>query len=116
MHFFHPHPLLVWITPVSSQPLHSLIHSTHPPSLTANMADAVGGAPKVNGHANGYPSAYAAKYELAAHFIGGNELSRAPPSKVKDFVAAHDGHTVITSVSFASFRRIGCLGVIGKQS
>lgn len=66
------------------------------------MADAVGGASQangVNGHANGAPSSYAAKYNLASHFIGGNELSNAPPSKVKDFVAAHDGHTVITSVS-----------------
>lgn len=71
------------------------------------MADAVGGAPKVNGtangHANGAPSSYAAKFNLASHFIGGNELSNAPPSKVKDFVAAHDGHTVITSVSRAEF-------------
>ena len=64
------------------------------------MADTVGGAaPKVNGHANGAPSSYAAKYNLASHFIGGNELSKAAPSKVKDFVAASDGHTVITSVS-----------------
>lgn len=62
------------------------------------MADAVGGAPKANGHVNGYPSSYAAKYKLAPHFIGGNDLSKAPPSKVKDFVAAHDGHTVITNV------------------
>jgi acetyl-CoA carboxylase/biotin carboxylase 1 len=53
-----------------------------------------------NGHSNGeaYPSAFAAKYNLAPHFIGGNELAKAPPSKVKDFVIAHDGHTVITSV------------------
>lgn len=51
-----------------------------------------------NGHPNGAPSSYAAKYNLADHFIGGNALPRAPPSKVKDFVAAHDGHTVITSV------------------
>lgn len=64
------------------------------------MADAVGGAAKVNGHSNGFPSAYAAKYNLASHFIGGNALPTAPPSKVKDFVAAHDGHTVITNVSF----------------
>lgn len=77
------------------------------------MADAVGGAPKVNGtsngavngHANGAPSSYSAKFNLAAHFIGGNELSNAPPSKVKDFVQAHDGHTVITSVSEANFSR-----------
>lgn len=62
------------------------------------MADAVGGAAKVNGHANGYPSSYAAKYNLASHFIGGNALNKAPPTKVKDFVQAHDGHTVITNV------------------
>lgn len=62
------------------------------------MADAVGGAPKVNGTMNGHPTSYAAKFNLAPHFIGGNELSQAPPSKVKDFVAANDGHTVITNV------------------
>ncbi|KAI5362011.1 Putative biotin/lipoyl attachment, biotin-binding, biotin carboxylase-like domain-containing protein [Septoria linicola] len=66
------------------------------------MADAVGGATKVNGHSNGFPSTYAAKYNLAAHFIGGNALPKAPPSKVKDFVAAHDGHTVITNVLIAN--------------
>ncbi|KAK4624494.1 Acetyl-CoA carboxylase [Fulvia fulva] len=66
------------------------------------MADAVAGAPKTNGHLNGYPSKMAAKYNLAPHFIGGNELSSAAPSKVKDFVAAHDGHTVITSVLIAN--------------
>ncbi|GIZ45206.1 hypothetical protein CKM354_000838600 [Cercospora kikuchii] len=66
------------------------------------MSDAVGGAAKVNGHSNGFPSAYAAKYNLASHFIGGNALPTAPPSKVKDFVAAHDGHTVITNVLIAN--------------
>ncbi|KAK3114647.1 acetyl-coenzyme-A carboxylase [Teratosphaeriaceae sp. CCFEE 6253] len=69
------------------------------------MADAVGGASRangVNGHGNGYPSSYASKYNLAAHFIGGNELSNAAPSKVKDFVAQHDGHTVITKVLIAN--------------
>jgi hypothetical protein len=66
-------------------------------SVVAKMADAVSGA--VNGHANGAPSSYAAKFNLASHFIGGSELSKAPPSKVKDFVAASDGHTVISSVS-----------------
>lgn len=66
------------------------------------MADAVAGAPKTNGHLNGYPSKMAAKYNLAPHFIGGNELSSAAPSKVKDFVAAHDGHTVITSVRISA--------------
>lgn len=42
----------------------------------------------------------AAKYNLPAHFIGGNHLGNAAPSKVKDFVAGHGGHTVITNVSF----------------
>lgn len=70
--------------------------------LPAKMTDAVGGAPKANGHVNGAPSSYAAKFNLASHFIGGNELSQAPPSKVKDFVAAHDGHTVITNVRSSS--------------
>ena len=48
-------------------------------------------------HANGKAS-YAEKFKLADHFIGGNKLANAPASKVKDFVASHDGHTVITNV------------------
>ncbi|RFU30919.1 hypothetical protein B7463_g5389, partial [Scytalidium lignicola] len=72
-------------------------------------------AAKVNGngvkpHTNGtvpvtngsYPSAYAAKHKLADHFIGGSRLENAAPGPVKDFVAAHDGHTVITSVLIAN--------------
>ena len=57
-----------------------------------------------NGKANGTvpimngTSSYAAKHNLADHFIGGNRLENAAPSKVKDFVASHDGHTVITNV------------------
>ena len=51
-----------------------------------------GTVPLVNG------GSYAAKFHLADHFIGGNKLDVAPPSKVKDFVAKHDGHTVITNV------------------
>jgi acetyl-CoA carboxylase / biotin carboxylase 1 len=47
---------------------------------------------------NGTPSSNAAKYNLPSHFIGGNHLAAAPPSKVKDFVAAHGGHTVIKNV------------------
>lgn len=43
-------------------------------------------------------SSYAAKHKLAPHFIGGNHLNVAPASSVKDFVANHDGHTVITNV------------------
>ena len=53
----------------------------------------------MNGHVNGAPSSYAAKFDIPSHFIGGNELSQSRPSKVKDFVAANDGHTVITNVS-----------------
>ena len=44
----------------------------------------------------------AAKYSLPSHFIGGNHLDAAAPSSVKDFVAQHEGHSVITSVSFGS--------------
>jgi acetyl-CoA carboxylase/biotin carboxylase 1 len=53
--------------------------------------------------ANGAPSSNAAKYNLPSHFIGGNHLGVAPSSKVKDFVAAHGGHTVITNVSFSKY-------------
>jgi hypothetical protein len=47
---------------------------------------------------NGTPSSSAVNYNLPAHFIGGNHLAVAAPSKVKDFVASHGGHTVITNV------------------
>jgi acetyl-CoA carboxylase/biotin carboxylase 1 len=52
-----------------------------------------------SGHssANGKAS-YAEKHNIADHFIGGNRLANAPASKVKDFVAQNDGHTVITNV------------------
>jgi acetyl-CoA carboxylase / biotin carboxylase 1 len=58
-----------------------------------------------NGAANGLvngKATYAEKHKLAPHFIGGNKLSSAPESNVKDFVAKHDGHTVITNVSTSS--------------
>ncbi|KAF1971051.1 acetyl-CoA carboxylase [Bimuria novae-zelandiae CBS 107.79] len=55
-----------------------------------------------NGTANGSPSSSATRYNLAPHFIGGNHLGAAAPGKVKDFVTAHDGHTVITSVLIAN--------------
>ncbi|KAL2270555.1 hypothetical protein VTJ83DRAFT_2739 [Remersonia thermophila] len=51
--------------------------------------------------ANG-KTTYAEKHKLPSHFIGGNRLENAPPSKVKDFVASHDGHTVITNVLIAN--------------
>lgn len=57
----------------------------------------------VNGSdATGAPSSYAAQFDLAPHFIGGNRLSAAAPGKVKDFVTANDGHTVITNVLIAN--------------
>ncbi|KAK4123014.1 hypothetical protein N657DRAFT_574108 [Parathielavia appendiculata] len=64
------------------------------------------GAPNgVNGlvvpHTNG-SATYAEQNGLPAHFIGGNKLDNAPPSKVKDFVASHGGHTVITNVLIAN--------------
>ena len=51
---------------------------------------------------NGSDASYAAQFDLAPHFIGGNHLGAAAPGKVKDFVAAQDGHTVITSVLIAN--------------
>lgn len=42
---------------------------------------------------------YSELRKVADHFIGGNKLDNAPESKVKDFVANNDGHTVITNVS-----------------
>jgi hypothetical protein len=58
------------------------------------MTQAEAPAPVANGKAS-----YAERHRIADHFIGGNRLANAEPSKVKDFVAAHDGHTVITNVS-----------------
>ncbi|KAF2139143.1 uncharacterized protein K452DRAFT_232893 [Aplosporella prunicola CBS 121167] len=55
-----------------------------------------------NGVTNGSPSSYAAKHNLAPHFIGGSHLAAAAPGKVKDFVAANDGHTVISNVLIAN--------------
>lgn len=63
--------------------------------------------PHVNGKAT-----YAEKYNLPAHFIGGNRLEKAPSSKVKDFVASHDGHTVITNVSLP--QRASASGLCAK--
>lgn len=57
--------------------------------------------PYVNGK-----QSYAEKYNIADHFIGGNRLENAPPSKVKDFVGQNDGHTVITNVRKPRFNKI----------
>ncbi|KIW96224.1 uncharacterized protein Z519_03292 [Cladophialophora bantiana CBS 173.52] len=66
------------------------------------MAPAVNGVNGTKPLANGTPSSWQAKHSVADHFIGGNRLGKAPPSKVKDFVQEHDGHTVITSVLIAN--------------
>jgi acetyl-CoA carboxylase/biotin carboxylase 1 len=65
------------------------------------MADTNGNG--VKPHTNGTvpvngSSSYSSRFQLADHFIGGNKLENAPASSVKDFVASHDGHTVITNV------------------
>lgn len=44
-------------------------------------------------------ASYAEQRKVADHFIGGNRTENAPDSKVKEFVGANDGHTVITNVS-----------------
>lgn len=61
------------------------------------MSEATTNGGRVVPHTNGKAS-YAEKHQIADHFIGGNKLANAPPSKVKDFVAENDGHTVITNV------------------
>ena len=60
-----------------------------------------GVVPKMNGAAKN--ASRFSTQKLPAHFIGGNHLDAAPSSKVKDFVAANGGHTVITSVSANSW-------------
>ncbi|KAI8642972.1 acetyl-CoA carboxylase [Parasitella parasitica] len=39
---------------------------------------------------------------LPGHFLGGNSLEAAPQGPVKDFVQAHEGHTVISKVLIAN--------------
>jgi hypothetical protein len=71
------------------------------------MAVETNGMPRVNGakaplaSGNPKPDSYASKHTIPAHFIGGNHLAAAAPGAVKDWIAAHDGHTVITSVRTA---------------
>ncbi|EPS29466.1 hypothetical protein PDE_04416 [Penicillium oxalicum 114-2] len=60
------------------------------------------GAPNGTAPVNGHGSPDTAKYNLPSHFIGGNHLDVAAPSSVKDFVASHGGHSVITSVLIAN--------------
>ncbi|RCH96152.1 acetyl-coenzyme-A carboxylase [Rhizopus azygosporus] len=39
---------------------------------------------------------------LPSHFLGGNSLDTAPQGPVRDFVEAHEGHTVISKVLIAN--------------
>ncbi|KAI8980307.1 acetyl-CoA carboxylase [Pilobolus umbonatus] len=39
---------------------------------------------------------------LPSHFLGGNSIKNAPAGPVKQFVEAHEGHTVITKVLIAN--------------
>jgi len=73
------------------------------------MAPAVNGVKGAKAVSNGTPSSWQAKHDVADHFIGANRLAKAAPSKVKDFVQSHDGHTVITSVSEIPNPQSGCL-------
>ena len=54
--------------------------------------------PVTNGHSQNLPNGRP-KHNVPSHFIGGNELSRAPSGVVRDFVDASQGHTVITNVN-----------------
>ena len=68
-------------------------------TATANGAPRTNGVtPKVNGAAKS--ASRFSTQNLPSHFIGGNHLDAAPSSKVKDFVIANNGHTVITSVRY----------------
>jgi acetyl-CoA carboxylase/biotin carboxylase 1 len=64
----------------------------------APTVNGVNGTARKSSLVNGAPSAWQATHNIASHFIGGSKLEKARPSKVKDFVQAHDGHSVITSV------------------
>lgn len=75
------------------------------------MADTTSNAPR-NGVVvpqNNGKQTYAELHNIADHFIGGNKVENAKDSKVKDFVIANNGHTVITNVSILPDprRRIG---------
>ena len=67
------------------------------PAMANGVPLSNGVKPLVNGHSRS-GSVYAARHNIPSHFIGGNALRNAPPSKVKDFVTENDGHSVITSV------------------
>lgn len=56
------------------------------------------GVPNGTAATNGLSNTLTSKDQIPSHFIGGNRLDSAVPSVVKDFVAKHDGHSVINSV------------------
>jgi acetyl-CoA carboxylase/biotin carboxylase 1 len=68
----------------------------------ASKVNGVNGTPSKSSFANGSPSSWQARHQIADHFIGGSRLDKAPPSRVKDFVQEHDGHSAITSVLIAN--------------
>lgn len=79
-------------------------------SILTNAAEAVANSVKAHTNGtvpvmNGQKESYSAKHTLPDHFIGGNKLENAAPGPVKDFVAEHDGHTVITNVSIISLQK-----------
>ncbi|KAI1104677.1 acetyl-CoA carboxylase [Jackrogersella minutella] len=67
------------------------------PSTNGTAVSGSRTVPITNGKAS-----YAEKHKLPEHFIGGNRLENAAPSKIKDFVAAHEGHTVISNILIAN--------------
>ncbi|KAG8165715.1 hypothetical protein KVR01_004267 [Diaporthe batatas] len=66
------------------------------------MADASSSAPRNGVVVPQNKQTYAELHQIADHFIGGNRVENAKDSKVKDFVIANSGHTVITNVLIAN--------------
>jgi acetyl-CoA carboxylase / biotin carboxylase 1 len=81
---------------------------------STNGYGSAGGSTRTVPVANGKAS-YAEKHNIADHFIGGNKLKNAPESQVKDFVAAHDGHTVITNVRYSQIEAHELASLYGRS-
>ena len=94
-------------TLLSPSPHGNMANDASPANANASLSNGTNGAKAatVNGTATSASPPFASKHKLAPHFIGGNHLGVAPAGAVKDFVAAHDGHTVITSVRVFSCLR-----------
>jgi hypothetical protein len=71
-----------------------------PNGISHDIPNGLPQRPKINGQVKGHgrTGSYAKRHSIPPHFIGGNHLLVAPPGKVTDYVANHDGHTAITSV------------------